>query len=58
MFVKYESREVFTKMSKDEITELKSKRNTIKIMQKKKKNQSNKYKNKDLQEFKSNKYLK
>ena len=57
MFVKYESREVFTKMSKDEITELKSKRNTIKIMQKKKKNQSNKYKNKDLQEFKSNKYL-
>ena len=57
MFVKYETREVFTKMSKDEITELKSKRNTIKIMQKKKKNQSNKYKNKDLQEFKSNKYL-
>ena len=57
MFVKYESREVFTKMSKDEISELKSKRNTIKIMQKKKKNQSNKYKNKDLQEFKSNKYL-
>jgi len=57
MFVKYESRELFTKMSKDEITELKSKRNTIKIMQKKKKNQSNKYKNKDLQEFKSNKYL-
>ena len=57
MFVKYESREVFTKMSKDEITELKSKRNTIKIMQKKKKNQNNKYKNKDLQEFKSNKYL-
>ena len=57
MFVKYESREVFTKMSKDEISELKSKRNTIKIMQKKKKNQNNKYKNKDLQEFKSNKYL-
>jgi len=57
MFVKYETREVFTKMSKDEITELKSKRNTIKIMQKKKKNQNNKYKNKDLQEFKSNKYL-
>ena len=57
MFVKYESRELFTKMSKDEITELKSKRNTIKIMQKKKKNQNNKYKNKDLQEFKSNKYL-
>lgn len=57
MFVKYESREVFTKMSKDEITELKSKRHTIKIMQKKKKNQSNKYKNKDLQEFKSNRYM-
>ena len=57
MFVKYESREVFTKMSKDEITELKSKRNTIKIMQKKKKNQNNKYKNKDLEEFKTNKYL-
>ena len=57
MFVKYESRELFTKMSKDEITELKSKRNTIKIMQKKKKKKSNKYKNKDLQEFKSNKYL-
>jgi len=57
MFVKYESREVFTKMSKDEISELKSKRNTIKIMQKKKKNQNNKYKNKDLEEFKTNKYL-
>ena len=57
MFVKYESREVFTKMSKDEISELKSKRNTIKIMQKKTKNQNNKYKNKDLEEFKTNKYL-
>ena len=57
MFVKYETRELFTKKSKDEIDELKSKRNTIKIMQKKKQNQNNKYKNKELEEFKTNKYL-
>tara|TARA_B110000037_G_C17084550_1_gene491430 strand:+ start:1379 stop:1555 length:177 start_codon:yes stop_codon:yes gene_type:complete len=57
MFIKYESREVFTRMSKEKISELKSKRNTIKIMQKKKQNQNNKYKNKDLKEFKTNTYL-
>ena len=56
MFVKYESRRLSNKMSKDEKEELKSKKNKLRIMQEKKKNIYNKHKKEDLEKINTKTY--